>query len=272
MKTLQKNLIRLVAVGILFLIGVFEAPRLQIVYNYLFPSEISILLSYVTVALVTIVSALIRGHKVAFIPSLVLSVLLVSSYIQTFKATKLEIYNEAKNNLQSIPNEPVKPSSTCRRIEDAEARISCEKAFGSQLKAYAVAYELWTKQKSEIDTKNAGFESTIDYTKLYIQILIGLSVSILFSISSWGSSEYLINSFSTSVTVIPVVQKEVKREVTDKQIRDLRKRGYTYAQIIAELGVTKHRITKVSKSKSKPSVKQSKKQESPKLKLVVNNS
>ena len=270
MKALQKNLIRLVAVGILFLIGVFEAPRLQLVYNYLFPSEISILLSYVTVALVTIVSALIRGHKVAFIPSLVLSVLLVSSYIQTFKATKLEIYNEAKNNLQSIPNEPVKPSSTCRRIEDTEARISCEKAFGSQLKAYAIAYELWTKQKSDIDSKNAGFESNIDYTKLYIQILIGLSVSILFSISSWGASEYIINSFPSSVTVIPVVQKEIKKEVTDKQIKDLRKKGYTYSQIIAELGVTKHRIAKVSSVKAP--VKKSKKEEVPKLKLVVNNS
>jgi hypothetical protein len=211
MKTLQKNLIRSLAIGILFLIGVFEAPRLQIVYNYLFPSQISILLSYVTVALVTIVSALIRGHRIAFVPSLVLSVLLVSSYIQTFKATKLEIYNEAKNSLQSIPNEPVKPSSTCRRIEEYEARIYCEKAFGSQLKAYAVAYELWTKQKGDIDTKNAGFESNIDYTKLYIQILIGLSVSILFSISSWGSSEYLIKSFvSTPVTVIPVARYSSK--------------------------------------------------------------
>jgi hypothetical protein len=271
MKALQKNLIRLVAVSILFLIGVFEAPRLQIVYNYLFPSQISILLSYVTVALVTIVSALIRGHRIAFIPSLVLSVLLVSSYIQTFKATKLEIYNEAKNNLQAIPNEPVKPSSTCRRIEDSEARISCEKAFGSQLKAYAVAYELWTKQKGDIDSKNAGFESNIDYTKLYIQILIGLAVSILFSISSWGASEYLINSFPSSVPFIVETKKESKKEVSDKQIRDLRKKGYTYSKIIAELGVTKHRIAKVCSTKT-PVVKKKVNKELPKLKLIVNNS
>ena len=275
MKTqILKNLIRLVAISILFLIGVFEAPRLQIVYNYLFPTEISVLLSYVTVGLVTIVAGLIRSTKVSFVPSLLLSILLVASYIQTFKATKLEIYNEAKTNLQAIPNEPVKPTSNCRRIEDYEARVSCEKAFGSQLKAYAIAYELWSKQKSDIDIKNAGFESTIDYTKLYIQILIGITISILFSISSWGSSEHLIKSFNTieikTENIVTESLQEIRKEITDKEIIKLRKQGYTYAKLIEEYGITKHRIAKASVKKEKKKSVTNLTTE-PKLKLVVNN-
>ena len=274
MKTfLVKNFLRILTVSILFLIGIFEAPRLQIVYNYLFPTEISVLLSYVTVALTVIVAGLIRNTKLSFVPSLVLSVLLVASYIQTFKATKEEIYKEAKSNLQSIPNEPVKPTSNCRRIEDYEARVSCEKAFGSQLKAYAIAYELWSKQKSDIDIKNAGFESTIDYTKLYIQILIGIAISILFSISSWGSSEYLLKSFNTieikTENIVTESLKEIRKEITDKEIIKLRKQGYTYAKLIEEYGITKHRIAKASVKKEKKSVTNLTTE--PKLKLVVNN-
>jgi hypothetical protein len=272
MKTI-KNSLRLISIGILVLIAIFEAPRLQVVYNYLFPTDISILLSYVTVGLVTIVSGLIRHSKLSFVPSLVLSVLLIASYIQTFKATRLEIYNEAKNNVQGVPSEPIKPSSNCRRIEDYEARTSCEKAFASQLKAYATSYEIWSKQKIDIDSKNASFESNIDYTKLYIQILIGFAVSILFSISSWGSSEYLIKSFNTDVPKSNIVTdsiKEIKKEITDKEIIKLRKEGYTYAQLINKYNVSKHRIAKVSaKTNNK---KTSKKVAEPKLKLIVNNS
>jgi len=264
-----KNFLRILSVTILFLIGIFEAPRLQIVYNYLFPIEISVLLSYVTVALTVIVAGLIRNTKLSFVPSLVLSVLLVASYIQTFKATKEEIYREAKSNLQSIPNEPVKPTSSCRRIEDYEARVSCEKAFGSQLKAYAVAYEIWSKQKAEIDIKNANFESTIDYTRLYIQILIGVAVSILFSISSWGSSEHLIKSFS-DIQIKENVVTESLKQITDKEIIKLRKQGYTYAQLIKEYGITKHRIAKASAKKEKKKSVTDLTTE-PKLKLVVNN-
>lgn len=271
---LVKNFLRILSVTILFLIGIFEAPRLQIVYNYLFPTEISELLSYVTVALTVIVAGLIRNTKLSFVPSLVLSVLLVASYIQTFKATKEEIYREAKSNLQSIPNEPVKPTSSCRRIEDYEARISCEKAFGSQLKAYAVAYEIWSKQKAEIDTKNANFESTIDYTRLYIQILIGIAVSILFSISSWGSSEHLIKSFSgiqIKENVVTESLKQIKKEITDREIIKLRKQGYTYAQLIKDYGITKHRIAKASSTSKKVKKSSPVIAEEPKLKLVVNN-
>lgn len=267
-----KNFLRILSIAVLVLIGIFEAPRLQIVYNYLFPIEISVLLSYVTVALTVIVAGLIRNTKLSFVPSLVLSVLLVASYIQTFKATKEEIYREAKSNLQSIPNEPVKPTSSCRRIEDYEARVSCEKAFGSQLKAYAVSYEIWSKQKVEIDTKNANFESTIDYTRLYIQILIGIAVSILFSISSWGSSEHLIKSFSdvqVKENIVTESLKQIKKEITDKEIIKLRKQGYTYAQLIEEYGITKHRIAKATVSKK--AKKSSPVVEEPKLKLIVNN-
>ena len=272
---MKKNILRLLTVGILVLIGVFEAPRLQIVYNYLFPNEISVLLSYVTVGLVTIVSGLIRTSRLSFVPSLVLSVLLIASYIQTFKATKQDIYNEAKNNVQGVPSEPIKPSSNCRRIEDYEARTSCEKAFASQLKAYATSYEIWSKQKIDIDSKNASFESNIDYTKLYIQILIGFAVSVLFSISSWGSSEYLIKSFNTDIpqlNVVTEVVKEARKNITDKEIIKLRKQGYTYAQLMTEYNVSKNRIARVSAKTNSKKPSQKIISSEPKLKLIVNNS